>query len=344
MRAVAVLGILALAACGPAEEKPLPAAPAGPPVVAVTAVVSQPLAKAMRLPGELLAARDVAIHARVQGFVEKIEVDRGSAVKQGQILVQLVAPEMAASCAEAAARLAGSEATYKRLKDASAVPGVVAGNDLEVAEKAVEADRARVRVCQENQSYLRIAAPFDGVITERNVHEGSLVGPSTAPLLRLQQVSRLRLVVAVPEVATAGLAEGEKVAFGVPALPGVPFDGTVARIARALDMKTRSMPVELDVENAQGRLAPGMFPEVHWQMKRAEPTLFVPATSIVTTTERTFVIRVKDGAAEWVDVRTGVSIGAQVEVFGKLAAGDVVALRGTDELRAGTKVTVKEAK
>jgi multidrug efflux pump subunit AcrA (membrane-fusion protein) len=104
------------------------------------------------------------------------------------------------------------------------------------------------------------------------------------------------------------------------------------------------MPVELDVENAQGRLAPGMFPEVHWRMKRAEPTLFVPATSIVTTTERTFVIRVKDGAAEWVDVRTGVSIGAQVEVFGKLAAGDLVALRGTDELRAGTKVAAKEAR
>lgn len=344
MRAHAVL-FLALAACEPPAAAVLPAAPHGPPAVAVTAVVSQSLAKPMRLPGELQAFRDVAVHARVQGFVEKVEVDRGSAVKQGQVLVQLVAPEMAASCAEAAAKLASSEATYKRLKEASGVPGVVAGNDLEIAERAVEADRARVRVCQENQLYLRITAPFDGVVTERNVHEGSLVGPSSAaPLVRLQEVSRLRLVVAVPEVATGGLKEGEKVTFTVPAFPGVPFHGTVARIARALDLKTRSMPVELDVDNAAGRLAPGMFPEVHWHMRRAEPTLFVPATSIVTTTERTFVIRVKDGAAEWVDVRPGVSTGALVEVFGALAAGDIVALRGTDELRAGTKVMVKESK
>jgi RND family efflux transporter MFP subunit len=311
----------------------------------VTSVVTQPLAKAMRLPGELQATRDVAIHARVQGFVEKIEVDRGSAVKQGQLLVQLVAPEMQATCAEAMAKLASSEATYKRLKDASSVQGVVAGNDLDVAEKAVEADRARVRICQENQQYLRIVAPFDGVVTERNVHEGSLVGPSSAaPLVRLQEVSRLRLVVALPEVATGGVQVGEKVKFTVPAFPGVPFEGTVARVARALDMKTRSMPVELDVDNAGGKLAPGMFPEVQWQMKRAEPTLFVPPTAVVTTTERTFVIRVKDGIAEWVDVRPGVSTGALVEVFGALARGDSIALRGTDELRAGTKVTVKETK
>ncbi len=344
MRAPTVLALLALAACEPPPPAPPVAAPAGPPVVAVTPVVSQPLAKSMRLPGELLANRDVAVHARVQGFVEKIEVDRGSAVKQGQLLAQLVAPEMAASSAEAAAKLASSEATYKRLKEASGVAGVVAGNDLEIAGRAVEADRARALVCQENQQYLRIAAPFDGVITERNVHEGSLVGPaSAAPLVRLQEVSRLRLVVAVPEVAAGGVSAGEKVTFTVPAFPGVPFQGSVARVARALDVKTRSMPVELDVDNAAGKLAPGMFPEVHWQMRRAEATLFVPPMAIVTTTEKVFVIRVKDGTAEWVDVRPGVSTGALIEVFGALAAGDVVALRGTDELRAGTKVTVKEA-
>lgn len=344
MRVHAFLAMLVLAACGPPPSAPPAAAPAGPPTVAVTAVVSQLLAKAMRLPGELQANRDVAVHARVQGFVEKIEVDRGSAVKQGQVLLQLVAPEMAASCAEAAAKLASTEATYKRLKEASGVPGVVAGNDLEIAARAVDADRARARVCQENQQYLRITAPFDGVITERNVHEGSLVGPaSSAPLVRLQEVLRLRLVVAVPEVAAGGVSAGEKVTFTVPAFPGVPFQGTVARVARALDVKTRSMPVELDVDNAAGKLAPGMFPELHWQMRRSEPTLFVPPSAIVATTEKIFVIRVKDGTAEWVDVRPGVSTGSLVEVFGALAAGDTVALRGTDELRVGSKVTVKEA-
>lgn len=329
------------AACGKPADGTAPApAPQGPPTVAVTPVVSQVLAKPMRLSGELVARRDVVLHARVQGFLEKIDVDRGSVVKQGQILVQLTAPEVAAQRSEAEAKLAGDLATYQRLKEAASTPGVVSKNDINVSAQIVEADRARVRMWQDNESYLKIIAPFDGVITERSVHEGSLVSPAAA-LVRLQEISKLRLVVPVPEIAAGTVADGAAVPFTVPAFPGVPFSGTVARSARALDLKTRSMPVELDVDNADGRLAPGMFPEVHWQMKRPAATLFVPPTAIVVTTERTFVIRVKDGVTEWVDVKQGVSTGALQEVFGKLAEGDAVALRGSDELRAGTTVTVK---
>jgi RND family efflux transporter MFP subunit len=331
---VLVLG----AACGkPAPEAAAPPAPQGPPAVAVVPVVSQILSKPMRLSSELLAFRDVVLHARVQGFVEKIEVDRGSVVQRGQSLLQLTAPEVAAQRSEAEAKLASDLATYQRLKEASATPGVVSGNDVNVSAQTVEADRARVRMWQENESYLKIKAPFDGVITERNVNEGSLVS-SASPLLRIQELSKLRLVVPVPEVATGSVSDGGAVAFTVPAFPGVLFSGTVARSAHALDLKTRTMPVELDVDNSDGRLAPGMFPEVQWQMKRATATLFVPATAIVVTTERTFVIRVKDGTTEWVDVRQGISAGALQEVFGKLSEGDTVALRATDELRAGTPV------
>jgi len=343
MRSRWAVAILLLSACEPPAPPPSIPAPAGPPAVAVAPVVSRTLSKPMRLPGELVARRDVALHARVQGFVEKIEVDRGSSVKQGQLLVQLTAPELAVQRREAEAKLASDLATYKRLKEASATPGVVSGNDVEVAEKVVEVDRARVQLWQQNESYLRITAPFDGVITERNVHEGSLVSPSgSGSMLRIQEVARLRLVVPVPEIAAGRVTEGEVVKFTVPAFPGVPFSGTIARIPRALDLKTRSMPVELDVDNADGRLAPGMFPELQWEMKRAEPTLFVPPTSVVVTTERTFVIRVKDGVTEWVDVKPGVSTGTQQEVFGKLAEGDRVAARGTDELKPGTTVVAKE--
>ncbi len=340
---LAVLALL-VAGCGKPPEPPANPASAGPPTILVAPVVSQKLAKPMRLPGELLAFRDVALHAKLQGFVEKIEVDRGSQVRRGQLLVQLVAPELAAQRREAEAKVAGDEATYKRLNGASATPGVVAGNDLEVAEKALEASCARLKTCDEMLSYLRIVAPFDGVVTERNVHEGSIVGAAASiPMVRVQEVSRLRLLVPVPEIAVGGITAGDKVAFTVPAWPGVPFTGTVARLANALDMKTRTMPVELDVENAAGKLAPGMFPEVHWQMRRPAPSLFVPESSVTVTTERVFVIRVRDGQAEWVDVRRGVSVGGLAEVFGALAEGDGVAVRGTDELRAGTKVTVKEA-
>jgi len=329
------------AACGkPAAEAMQPPSPQGPPTVVVTAVVAQTLSKPMRISGELLAYRDVVLHARVQGFVEKIEVDRGSVVKRGQALVQLTAPEVAAQRSEAEAKLASDLATYQRLKEASSTPGVVSGNDVNVSAQTVEADRARVRMWQDNESYLKVSAPFDGVITERSVHEGSLVS-SAAPLVRIQELSKLRLVVPIPEVATGSVAEGGTVPFTVPAFPGARFTGTVARSARALDLKTRTMPVELDIDNSDGRLAPGMFPEVQWQMKRATPTMFVPASAVVATTERTFVLRVKDNTIEWVDVKPGISSGALQEVFGMLAEGDSVVLRGTDELRSGTGVTSK---
>jgi membrane fusion protein (multidrug efflux system) len=332
-----------LLGCDPAAPPAaLPPPPAGPPTIPVTAVVAQTLVRSMRLPGELLARRDVAIYARIPGFIERIDVDRGSRVKQGQLLVQLVAPELAAARLEAEAKLGSDEATARRLKEAAATPGVVSKNDLDVAEKLVDAGRQRVKAWQQQEAYLRITAPFDGIVTERNVHEGSLVAPSGAgsmPMLRVQEVSQLRLQVAVPEAAAGGITEGLEVKFLVPAYPGVPFTGKVARLAHALDVKTRTMPVELDVENEAGKLAPGMFADVQWQMKRADPTLFVPASSIVTTTERTFVIRVQARKAEWVDVRPGVTLSpSAVEVFGALAAGDWVATRGTDELRSGTEV------
>jgi RND family efflux transporter MFP subunit len=345
MKKSRALILIALAGCVKPPEPP-PSAPAGPaptPSVVVARVVSQKLEKRVRAVGEIQAYRNVALHAKVQGYVEKILVDRGAEVKQGQLLVQLMAPELAAQRAEAEARLAGDDASYKRLKEASATAGVVAGNELDVALKNVEADRARVRVCAEFESYLRVAAPFDGAITERNAHEGSMVGPSTAsPMLRLQELRKLRLVAAVPEVAAGGVTEGDSVKFGVPAFPGEPFTGTVARSARSLDARTRTLPVELDVDNASGRLAPGMFAEIQWPMKRAGPSLFVPAAAVAVTTERTFLLRIKGDAVEWVDVRVGASMGDLVEIIGDVKEGEVVAARGTDELKPGTKVAPKE--
>ena len=363
-------GALAAAQSGPAQ--PAAAAKSGPPpTVAVTTVSSQMLDRPMMLPGDLSAFQDVEIRARVAGFVEAIGVDRGSTVKKGQLLARLAAPELTAQRVEseakvqgalsqrveAEAKLAADESTYQHLKTAAATPGVVAGNDVEVALKAVDADRARVESARQNEkaqqeaarstrdveTYLRIVAPFDGVVTDRNVHEGSLVGPGTPALLRVQEVSHLRLVVAVPEDAVAEIARGQTITFTVPAFPGEKFSGKIARASRALDPKTRTMPVELDVLNTDGKLSPGMFANVAWTMHRAHPSLFVPPSAIATTTERTFVVRVRNGQTEWVDVKRGAAMGPLVEVFGSLSAGDQVAVRGTDELRAGTRVVVKLA-
>ena len=339
--------------------------------VAVTKVVARSLDRPLAVPGDLVAFQDVELRSKLSGFVDVVNVDRGSRVRRGQLLVRIVAPEIASQKAEADARiqsarsqrleaeakLASDEATFDRLKAASATPGVVAGNDVDIAQKSVDADRARVEQFKENEeaarnaakavaeleSYLRVTAPFDGMITERNIHVGSLVGPSGQSMLRIQQLSRLRLVVDVPETAVGSVNDGETVKFAVPTYPGEVFSGKVARIGHALDPKTRTMPVELDVRNPDGRLAPGMFAQVAWAMRRSRQSLFVPASAIATTTERTFVVRVKDNQAEWIDVKRGVSADQLVEVFGPLNEGDLVAVRGTDEIRQGTRVTAKAA-
>ena len=177
------------------------------------------------------------------------------------------------------------------------------------------------------------------MVTDRLVHPGALVGPGNdIALLVIQQVSHLRLVVPVPEEDVSGIMNGASVPFQVPAYPERTYSGNVARISHALDQKTRTMAVELDVMNRDGSLAPGMYPTVKWPVRRSRPALFVPKTSVVTTTERTFVIRNQSGQAEWVDVKKGVAEGDLVEVIGNLKPGDMVVRRATDEMREGTAV------
>jgi membrane fusion protein, multidrug efflux system len=333
----------------------------------LTPVVAKAVSRAIDLPGEIAPFLNVSLHARVPGYVERILVDRGSVVKQGDLLVELSAPEMTARIAEAEskvqaaeadrlqaeAQVAAAQSTYDRMKVASQTAGAVAGNELVQAEKQVEAAKAlsnsrqqasrvaeaAVRALKDVQAYLKITAPFDGVVTDRLVHPGALVGPGADPaVLILQQVSHLRLVVAVPEENVGGIMRGAKVAFSVPSHPERTYSGTLARIAQVLDQKTRTMAVELDVFNQDGSLAPGMYPMVKWPVRRTRPALFVPKSSVVTTTERTFVVRNENGRAQWVDVRKGFAEGDLVEVLGDLKPGDMVVRRATDELRDGAPI------
>ena len=371
---------LAVSSCKGKDATPAAgtAPPAQGPITIETArVVEQPLSVQLSLPGELTAYQAVAIYPRVTGFVKSVNVDRGSRVRAGTLLAVIDAPELSAQRAEAQSKLQGAQAqlavarakadadngTFQKLKAASATPGVVAGNDVSIAEKAAESSESQVAAAQQSveaareavaqvrdlEAYLRLTAPFAGVVTERNVHPGALVGPSSAstsatPLLRLVENSRLRLVVPVPEAYTADMKAGTDVAFSVAAYPGEKFVGRVARIAQSVDVNTRTMAVEMDVANKDGRLAPGTFCQVRWPVRRAGPSLFVPSSSVASTTDRTFVIRVSGGKTEWVDVRTGLTTGPSIEVFGGLKAGDEIAVRGTDELRPGAAVQARQTK
>jgi RND family efflux transporter MFP subunit len=365
-----------LVSCGKDDASSAKAAPSDSgPKVQITKVVAQKLAMAVHLPGEIEPYEVVAVFPKVTGFVKSISVDRGSHVKAGEHIAQLEAPELIAQRSEsqsklqaaqaqlaaAEAKVASDEGTYEHLKAAAATPGVVAGNDLFVAQKALDADRAQLKAQQDNvgaaqqslqaitqmESYLQIKAPFDGVVTERNVHPGALVGPAGAqggavPMLRIETLSRLRVVVPVPEIYASGVPEGTKVEFTVPAFPGRTFSGTIARIAHSVDQKTRTMPVELEVANTKGELSSGTFSDVLWPVRRSYPTLFVPNSSIANTLERVFVVRIRDSKSEWVDVKAGATTDKMTEVFGDLHEGDIVAVRGTDELRPGTSVSVQQ--
>lgn len=329
-------------------------------------VVSRPVSQTIELPGEFLPFLTVSLHAKIQSYVDRVLVDRGSVVEKGELLVRLSAPEFEAQVAEAEskvqaaeadrlqadAQLAAAQSTYDRLKTAARTPGAIAGNELIQAEKQRDAAQAlvnskqqankaaiaAVRSIRDLQSYLKITAPFSGVITDRLVHPGALVGPGNdIVLLVLQQISHLRLVVPVPEENVSGIVNGASVSFRVPAWPGRTFSGKVARISHALDQKTRTMPVELDVINADRALSPGMFPSVQWPVRRTA-SLFVPKTSVVTTTERTFVVRDHSGQAEWVDVKKGGTEGDMIEVIGNIKPGDMVLRRATDEVREGTPI------
>ena len=163
-------------------------------------------------------------------------------------------------------------------------------------------------------------------------------------MVRLVQNSRLRLVVPVPQAYVAGLTIGTSVPFTVSAYPSATFVGTVARLAQAVDVKTRTMAVELDVMNTDGRLSSGTFCQAQWPVRRPGLSLFVPSSSVASTTDRTFVVRVREGRTEWINVSTGFASGPLVEVFGDLQAGDTIALRGTDEIRPGTEVRTQDAK
>lgn len=366
---------LVVAGCGSGSEQIATTRQPGPPTIDVVRVIQQPLDVVLSMPGELYSYEAVAVYPKVTGFVKAIHVDRGSHVRAGELMAEIEAPELVAQRAEAQSKLQAAQAqlavvqskadgdagTYDRLEAASATPGVVAGNDLLLAQKAVEADqnqiaaalqmveasRQALQAVTQVEAYLHVAAPFDGVITERNVHPGALVGPNSgagtaAPMVRLEQNDRLRLVVPVPQSYVTGIREGAMIAFTVPAYPSRTFTGRVARLAHTVDVETRTMAVELDVINRDGGLVPGTFCQIQWPINRPEPSLFVPAGSITSTTDRTFVVRIRNGRTEWVDVRPGLTSGSLTEVFGDLRPGDVVASRGTDEIRPATEVRINE--
>jgi len=353
-----VLAGLVSACSSPAKEPASAQSPAPPavPVVEVLALAPpQAQGRTVRLPGELLPREHVSLHAKISGYVRRLPVDIGSRVKKGQVLVVLEAPEAQARLAGAASGLQAAQAryqssldTYQRVAQASGTAGVIAASEVSrtrnqmLADKSgVAAARAVLRAGQEENQYLTVRAPFSGVVTKRFVDVGALVGSGDAPLLELEDNAVLRLNVAVPEAAAGNALEKEQVRFTVKAFPGQPRTARRSRQTQSLDVDTRSETWQFDVPNPDGALKPGMFADVQLQLSRQKPSFAVPFATVVTTQERSFVIRVHGGRTEWVDVGKGISLAEQVEIFGKLTPGDTLVRRGSEELKPETVVKTK---
>ncbi len=309
----------------------------------------------MQLPGVMQPFQFVQLYPKISGFIKNVPVDRGSVVKKGQLLVALEAPEIEQQVAaaklkytEASSSYITSKDRYRRLLETSKTPGTISPFDLQAAQSKMQGDSATAQgeyagyKAQETmRSYLTITAPFDGVITERNVHPGALAGPgaeNAKPMLVLQQLSKLRLVVSVPEQYVVQVKDGDKVHYKINALPGQDFTGTISRSSQSLSNNFRSETIEIDVNNAANTFKPGMYAEVVLPTSGAANAFVVPRSAVVTTTERKYVIVSDNDIAKWQDITEGNQANDSTEIFGNLHIGDQVVTNASYQIKEGAQI------
>ncbi|MBN8823387.1 MULTISPECIES: efflux RND transporter periplasmic adaptor subunit [unclassified Spirosoma] len=336
--------------------------------VVVSTVQSLQPSKRVTLPGELKPWNRVSMYAKVKGFVRDVSVDRGTVVRKGQVLARLDAPEVISELSQAQAQLQAQEATlveqttraraskltYTRLLQTAKMEGAVSANELDQAQARMQADSAMVAVARgtvqasrsnyqaktELRQYLTITAPFDGIVIERNISPGALVGAgdSGKPLFVLEDSRTLRLTVAIPELFANQLPPNSSVSFTVNAMPDRRFNAKLARSAQSLVEANRSMMAEFDVPNAAHELKAGMYAEVQMPIERTAKTLFVPTTAVVNSSEKMFLIKVQDNRAQWVSVQKGNVLDSLVEVFGDVQPGMAIVKKASEEIRDGQEV------
>ena len=317
-------------------------------------VAEKALSTSAKLPGQLIPFNEVNLFPKVNGFVKQLFVDRGSIVKKGQLLVILEAPEMESQLQaansqylQAQADAQASKEKYERLKQAAKEPGSVSPLDLDDANSQMKANEAKAQSQYSNVDavktmlgYLRIYAPFDGMIIQRNVSPGALVAPGKAtdqPMLILQDIHKMRLTVDIPEDYVDKVDLTKPVSFTFNAMPGQVHTARISRSANSLG-SMQEEAIEIDVLNKNGQLKPGMYAEVSIPMLSGAKSLVVPNSAIVRSTEREYVIAARNGKANLVDVKEGLASNDSTEVFGKLKANDKIVLHPSDEIKQGDPV------
>jgi RND family efflux transporter MFP subunit len=310
------------------------------------------------LPGNTQAFTDTPIYARTNGYLKKWYFDIGAHVRQGQLLALIETPELDQQLQQAEAELKTAQANanlaqitaarWQHLLKTNSVSKQEtdqAVSDWAAKNAIVAQNEANVRRLQQLQSYERIEAPFDGVITARNIDIGDLIqagDPSTSKeLFHLSSINRLRVYVAVPEVYSESVHDGEKVPITLDSIPGETFTGTLVRNSNAIDLASRTLNIEVDVDNPKGRLKPGAYAFVHLPVSGATGAVTVPSNTLLFRSEGLRVGVVKDGVVRLVPITIGHDYGSTVEVVSGLSAKDAVILDPSDSLENGAEVEIQ---
>lgn len=316
----------------------------------------QAVSNTLDLPVELLPYESAELHAKVEGYVQRVLVDIGDKVKKGQVLIQLEAPEVNARAAQAgagyqevAARYESSRDRFIRIRNASMEQGAIAEAELVSARNQFLADssawlsaKANSQASGQLQAYLAIKAPFDGIVTSRKVDVGDFVGTSSPEgLLIVENPAKIRVRVHVPESYVGSLPVGDSLAFSTDAILNKSFPAILRRKSGSIDRDTRTELWEYEYDNRGGEIKPGMYAKAKLQLNRQENSFKVPNSAVTTSLEKKFVIRIRGGKVEWVDVREGIGMSDGKEIFGEIQEGDTLLVRGTEEIKAGTSLKVK---
>jgi RND family efflux transporter MFP subunit len=338
------------------------------PSVRLATIEPSPKTVSVTLPGTTAAFATAEMYARATGYIDQRNVDIGDHVKSGDLLAQLAVPELDDQISQNEATLDQLKSTRDRAEATRKLAEVTWGRDeplvkkgwvtpqqgdvdlqtlksdeaaVAVAEHNVAAQESLLKQLRQNRDYASVVAPFDGVITQRNVDVGNLVqGNATSGtfMFEIMQEEVIRVWVYVPQDAAFGVAPGIEAIVRVPELPDREFSGTVTRIADALQSGTRTLLTEVDLHNPDGALSAGIYCTVELKIPRKTPSFVVPADAIIFDRDGLQVAVLTDGKAEFRKVRVKRDMGAQVEVDAGIKSGDQVILNPPVTLVDGSKV------
>jgi RND family efflux transporter MFP subunit len=313
------------------------------------------------LPGNTQAFNDTPIYARTSGYVKQWYVDIGARVKRGQLLATIETPELDQQLEQARADLQTTQANLQIAQiTAARWQNLVKTNsvsqqetdqatfDLSAKMALVNSNRANVERLQQLQAFERVIAPFDGLITARNTDLGALIqaGENTTPkeLFHLAAIQELRVYVSVPEIYAPSVKNGAAVAVTLDAFPNEVFKGMIVRNSQSIDLNSRTLNVEVDVDNPAGRLLPGAYAFVSSKLPSSAHAVTIPANALLFRSEGLRVGVVRDGHVALTPIIVGEDYGNAVEVRGGLTPNDTIIVNPSDSLADGTSVRVSTKK